>query len=529
MFATIARFLSRIWLVTFAARSRAEPRIEMFSEYGLRAESEQLSASFDPFNFAVRGGRSHDIEAEVELIRAGKFDETKAMIAGKLNKLSSRRRISYALRVTSETHELRHYHDHFATTFGFSRIMATIQDGMDFSQMWGSLRKERRIKLPLLSWAKAEDAPEALRAYAAKRRSYAEWFVLNDGAVKATVNIFEHGKAPPNVPTDAICVISVGGVTTSIPMVDKILMRANTGQYIQKLLPLGGSILMEGSAFVVQRNLASRIFGKEYWELIKNAVSAGPVDDDQWLRYMAVDSYMSKRLFTHNEKFQLALCDIAMMPHVGEGEQFEDLHPGWRFFKAVNAAGEDHEILQRGDADLTEYMAKITSKCKWLSLLEVTRQAIKKWESALKRLDQPDSRTSFWAEISRAAINLHLKWMRVRERFPVVLVEPDLYYMTIGEMLPPPAYVKSDGIWFQGEQNATDARAFRQWFLFEHFQRQLLFSTELPCPISSYAAHKCPGDPLRKSDWESTDECLFSQLLDGLGISDISLRSKHQQ
>ena len=527
MFASIGRFLNRMRSSAFPARIPPPPRTQMFPEYGLRTESELLSASFDPFNFAVRRATSHDVEAETELTRAGKFDDAKALIAGKLAKLPEKRRIGFAMAVTSEIHEQRHYHDHFATTFGFSRIMATLQDGMDFSQMWQSLRKQGPIKLPLLRWAADADAPEALRAYAAKRRAYVEWFVLNDGAVKATVNILKHEEVPSAVPTDAIGVISVGGLTTSVPMVDINVKDVDAEQYAQKLLPLGGSILMEGSAFVIQRNLASRLFGKEYWEHIKKAVSRGLFEQDQWLRYMAVDLYMSKRLHKHNEKFQLALIDIAMMPPVDGGGASEDLHPGWRFFKAVNAAVRNRDILERHDADLNKYLAKIASRCKWPSVRAVTQQAIQKWENALKELDQPGDRTSFWAEISRAAINLHLQWMRVRERFPDILIEPELYYATIGRSDAAARIRRQGRNMVSGQHHTTDARAFRQWFLFEHFQRQLLFATELPCPSLVYAAHACPGDPLGKPGWTPTDECLFSQLLDGLGLRDISVEHRY--
>jgi hypothetical protein len=201
---------------------------------------------------------------------------------------------------------------------------------------------------------------------------------------------------------------------------------------------------------------------------------------------------------------------------------FEDMHPGWRFFKAVNAAERSREVLDTPHPDLPAFVSKITSECKWPSVREVTRRAIRKWENVLKDIENRDDRSSFWDEIFRAVIVLHLKWLRVREQFPAASLEPELFYRTIGAAaLAPPVYADGDGIWFQGEKGTKDGRALRQWFLFEHFQRQLLFSKELPCPVAHYARHNCPGDPIGNHDWQATEECIFSQLLDGLAVRSI--------
>ena len=120
MFRWLARMLTQA--VASSMQTAVDPRAQMFPDYGLRAESERLSASFDPFNFALHTERSHATDEEAKLIRAGKFDEAKALIAGKLGSLPERKRIGYALSVTSEAHEMRHYHDHFAQLLVFHAL-----------------------------------------------------------------------------------------------------------------------------------------------------------------------------------------------------------------------------------------------------------------------------------------------------------------------------------------------------------------------------------------------------------------------
>lgn len=94
----------------------------------------------------------------------------KKLCNAKLKTLSDEDGVEYVLRIANQFHELRHYHDHFGTTYGFSRIQRTILDAIEFNRLWDVLKAGGRMKLPLLKWAEAPDAPAELRQYLDKRR-----------------------------------------------------------------------------------------------------------------------------------------------------------------------------------------------------------------------------------------------------------------------------------------------------------------------------------------------------------------------
>jgi hypothetical protein len=510
------------------ANRTLDARTRLFPDYGLRYPSELLSASFDPFNLAVRSLRSSDIAAECALIFAKNFDELKKLANGKLATFKDEEeRIDYVLRITNEFHELRHYHDHFGTTYGFSRISNTIVDAMEFNRLWDVLRAKGRIKLPLLKWAKAADGPPELRAYLEKRRDYIEWFKLYDGTIEQDITLdMNQGQAVDDNTAESIIVISVRGLGTNIPAAIINFKNANTGRVFQKVIPLGGALLMEGSAFVTQRILASWFFGPRYHDLIKThpTVSRGPIGETRWRLYMAGDLYLTKYLHKFYEKFQLALADLAMMNLTEGKEDIHDIHPAWRFSLATKSAQLSPAIHQKADADLLSYMDGIARKHEWMTVVEVAKLADKRAAETIAKLDKsPDAKT-FWPSVLRAALNLHREWMKIRISIPTALAEPIKYIAGLEYFPDPPVHQGSTGLVFRGVTQ-DDASAFRQWFMFEHFQRQLLFSSRLPCPATQVHPHKCPGDPFRKWHWAPTDQCSFAHVVDALGARNVKVEA----
>jgi hypothetical protein len=151
----------RTTLGTSGTAEMADARSTLFPDFGLRGVNEQLSASFDPFNLAVRSAWDPNTAEERELLREGKFDALRHLTDAKMKDLDRETQASYILNITTEVHELRHYHEHFGTTFGFSRVWQTLQDGVEFYRLWNDLEKEPCIKLPLLKWGGATTRPRS--------------------------------------------------------------------------------------------------------------------------------------------------------------------------------------------------------------------------------------------------------------------------------------------------------------------------------------------------------------------------------
>jgi hypothetical protein len=513
------------------ARRRAtkglDARSRLFPDYGLRHSSELLSVSFDPFNLAVRSVSTADLATECDLIFARKFDELKQHALSKIGSLSEDEKIEYVLQITNEFHELRHYHDHFGTTYGFSRIYETIVDAVEFNRLWDVLRARRHIKLPLVNWAKSPDAPQELLAYLEKRRSYVEWMKLYDGLIDQEITLdMNNGEPVDDKTAESMIAISVRGLETLIPGAILNYKTEETGRVFQKATPLGGALLMEGTAFVTQRVVAKWLFGQEYAGRIKThqAVSRGPTEEASWRLYMAGDLYLTKYLRKFYENYQLALSDLAMMNLVVGNDDLVEVHPGWRFSKATHAAKSKSSIHQNPDADLKKYSDDIARQRGWMTVSEVAELATTRAEQQLKDLDQLAEAKSFWPSVVRAALNLHREWMKIRIASPMVLADPITYLGWLQHFPEPPVHQGKQGLVFRGTTQ-DDVVAFRQWFMFEHFQRQLLFSDRLPCPGTLIHPHKCPGDPLRKWRWSPTDQCSFSHVMDLLGVREVRVEA----
>jgi len=513
------------------ARRRAgigpDARTRLFPDYGLRYESELLSVSFDPFNLSVRSQRSADLATECDLIFAKNFEELKRLTSERIASFGDDRKVEYVFQITNEFHELRHYHDQFGTTYGFDRIQKTILDAMEFNRLWDVLRARRHMKLPLLKWAKASDAPQELRDYLDKRRDYIEWMKLYDGLVDQEVTLdMNNGEPVDDNTAESMIAISVRGLETVIPGAILNYKDEQTGRVFQKATPLGGALLMEGTAFATQRAAAQWLFGGPYSEMVKthSSVSRGPAERSRWHLYMAGDLYLTKLLDKFFSRYQLALSDLAMMNLVEGKDELYEIHPGWRFSKAAHTAKTRSAIHRNQDADLNKYSDDITRKRDWMTVAEVAKLAIKNAEEAINNLDQLAEAKSFWPSVRRAALNLHREWMKIRIEIPMVLADPFVYLAGLQHFPDPPVYQGRAGLVFRG-MTQDDAIAFRQWFMFEHFQRQLLFSNRLPCPATFVHPHKCPGDPLRKWWWSPTDQCSFAHVMDLLGVRQVKVEA----
>jgi hypothetical protein len=481
------------------ARRRAgigpDARSRLFPDYGLRYASELLSVSFDPFNLSVRSQRSADLATECELIFAKDFDGLKRLAAERIASLADDRKIEYVLQITNEFHELRHYHDQFGTTYGFDRVRKTIMDAMEFNRLWDVLRARQHMKLPLLKWAEAPDAPQELRDYLHKRRDYVEWIKLYDGLVDQEVTLdLNNGEPVDDKTAESMIAISVRGLETVIPGAILNYKDEQTGRIFQKATPLGGALLMEGTAFATQRAVAQWLFAGPYSDMIKAhpSVSRGPAEEWRWRLYMAGDLYLTKFLDKFFARYQLTLSDLAMMNLVEGKDELYDVHPGWRFSKATHAAKPKSAIHQNQNADLNKYSDDIARKHGWMTVAEVASLAVRQAEEAINNLDRLEEAKSFWPSVLRAALNLHREWMKIRIEFPMVLADPFVYLAGLPHFPDPPVHQGRAGLVFRG-MTQDDAIAFRQWFMFEHFQRQLLFSNRLPCPATFVHPQQVPG------------------------------------
>jgi hypothetical protein len=504
-----------------------DARTKLFPDYGLRYSSELLSASFDPFNLSVRSGPAADLAAEGALIFAGKFDELRQLASSKIATLGEDEKLEYILHITNEFHELRHYHDHFATIYGFARIHETIIDAIEFNRLWDVLRARGHIKLPLVKWAKSPDAPPELLAYLEKRRDYVEWMKLHDGLVDQDLKLdMNNGEPVDDNTAESVIAISVRGLETLIPGAILNYKSERTGSFFQSAIPMGGALLMEGTAFVTQRVVACWLFGREYANKLKahQAVSRGFADKTRWRLYMAGDLYLTKYLRKFYSRCQLALSDLAMMNLVEGKQELTETHPGWRFSKATHAAESKSSIHKNDYGDLKKYSDDIARRCGWMLVSEVVELAVKRAEERLQELDRSPEARTFWPSVLRAAFNLHLAWMKIRIASPMVLAEPATYMQWLPRFPPPPVYQGREGLEFRGS-TPEDVVAFRQWFMFEHFQRQLLFSDCLPCPAMRVHPHKCPGDPLRKWWWSPNDQCSFAPVMELFGVRQVKVHA----
>lgn len=480
----------------------------LFPDERLRDDIDTLRPYFDPFNFLVSLRRDPVTGKVQNLISDGDIEGAKKETRDILLTMSHGRQIEYLLDVTSGLHERRHFHDSFGTIVGFGRQLAIIEDGAAFNQLLDELKREPALKLPLLVWARDPDAPRALKDYAAKRQRFVEWLDVLDGSLQPQT-ISGHTDA-----VDTVIATALKGMNAVVPAVALNMVRKPADVAFHVVMPLGARAIMEGQAFGMQREMTVAVFGHAAASALKDSRAAMPRVEENV--YMAVDLLLSKH-FGQGQQWrsaiQFCLSDLAMMSEEADiGQQ----HPGWRLRKGASTA-KARGGLQK-PIEPTPYMNAIAGTLGWPSPADITTRAIRKAEATLGGL--PDER-GFWSKILGAALETHLEFLRFRKEFPALLADPSTYFASL-KFLPPPPIISEGGHLTARGLNQEVADGFALWFLFEHLQRQLLFSTRLPCPIKESGLHRCGGDVLDKKRWKPVETCQFSRLVSALGIPELT-------
>jgi hypothetical protein len=488
--------------------SSTHSREVLFPDERLRDES-SLRASFDPFNFRIALKKPATSRAVHDLVMAGNIKEAKRQTHDVLLTMPASRQRSYLLEITSGLHEMRHFHDSFGTLCGIARQLQVVRDAIAFNQLLDALKQHGRLKLPLLVWANQPDAPDALKRYVSTRRTFIEWLNVIDGTLPPQT-FSGHTKE-----ADALILVSLTGLQAQVPAVPLNRARMPANVDFNVVTPLGARAIMEGNAFALQMAIVSTLFGAPAMSLFKSIGTEASATGEP---YMVVDLYLSKK-FGQGTPWQPGILrcvsDLAMMGTSVEKENRD--YPGMRLVKAAGAA-KAHGDLKKPVA--TEpYMNDIAERCGWASPSRVTLDAIHETETLLASLPKENT---IWPNILRAIYATHLEFLNLRKEHPGILADLDTYIEHLPELPPPPILESDDHIEARGLTQA-DAEAFALWFLFEHIERQLLFSTRLPCPISENGLHSCGGDVLNKKTWRYDDSCQFSRLVKSLGLPELQV------
>ncbi|MBI4521937.1 MAG: hypothetical protein HY701_13955 [Gemmatimonadetes bacterium] len=481
-----------------------------FRDLSVRRDLDHFIAAFDPSNLRLYIDGSSEFIDERRLIRRGELDEAKRLIQARLPTMDAETQVEYAFVVTNEIHELRHVHDYFGTAAGFDRFVQTLKDGVAFYQLWERLVERRAMKLPLTEWAKDAAAPQELRDYMAGRERY----IASLRTLQAPIAPFGGGGASNS---DFILLYHGGGFQAIVPTVTINLASVKSGKPLHKVVPLGLHAVMEGTASFIQRQAVKRLFGDEHVTRATRVLSGGPSGDDQWLYYLVIDHCFMEAFKVFFIPFALALCDLAMMPGRGESGG-ADSHPGVRLRKAIGAAQRVGAIGPDSETRLSDYMEQITQACGWDSPQEVIRQRLERME----RLLSGDRDPSVWGRLLNDLANSHRRCLEIRKEFPDVFAEPEFYFTALSRLPESPVFIEGHHIEFRG-RDVDDAASFRWWFMFEHFQRQLLFDRTLPCPLAAMS-HPCPPDHLA-SDGQASSACDFAQFLSGIDLHRIAVET----
>jgi hypothetical protein len=498
-------------------------REALFPDWGLRAESQRLSASFDPFSLQLTHGLGPEVAEAGMALAAGNMEAARSLVRP-LESLPRGKQVPYMLEVTQGLHEIRHFHDHFGTTAGFSRVVRTLRDAMAFSDMWQELRKAGRICLPLAAWAGRPDAPEVLRDYAAKRRAYVEWFNLHDGLILPHTQEMAEGNAE-----EGLVVVHMRNLHAVIPVVPLNVRTATAvesadgrsshitsmGPRHQKIVPLGCSVMMEGTAFAIQRNVVERLFGHEAAEDVHSWMGHRASERMQPHLYTAVDTFLTRKWTTFYNAYQVAITDAALMPGPDQTEPGD--HPGMRLARLVKAAADGPPSYRELPHHIATWASRLTREIGGPNPVRSARETQNVWT---KRLRRPTEET-FWDAVERAFLSLHVTFLARRLATPDLFADPWVWFRNLSSLPPPPIVGETGQLAFL--VTPEHYQPIRGWYFFEHFQRHLLFGTDLPC-AGHFHPHECPGDPFHTRNWKPLATCPFSQFLEStMNISGIRI------
>ena len=473
----------------------------MFPDWGARRDRGGMLGLFDPSNLEVYLDANLGADEERALLRDCKFDEAAEIVRKNARSMSDAERLDYAMRVTTEVHELRHVHDYFGTTWGHERFIRTVRDVAQFHMMWTALGDMQEIRVPLQTWGTQKDVPAVVLKYRNERNDFIAWArsqqgdIISDTAPKdGTVPSFE--------------------MTFHIPRTRKVIRK----------IPLGSDALMEGNALVIQKLALNHLFGDDSASRLSENLAGGLAGDDRWTAYIAVDRYLSKKLVRFWDRYQTALSDLALMPDYDDPP--ERRHPGLRLTLAAAAAARlGPTAHQDSDRDLDEYQEAIAVMCGWPKPRAVVEKQIAVLRTQLAALAAKEARAEtavgVWDRLLRAAVQAHLISLEHRSHAPDLFANPSTYLQSADILPPPPIMVEQHHAVFRGigpaETGTENAAVFRQWYLLEYIVNRLLFTSTLPCPIARERDHVCNGDALSPA-WKPTDACVFSRMVMELGI-----------
>jgi hypothetical protein len=275
---------------------------------------------------------------------------------------------------------------------------------------------------------------------------------------------------------------------------------------------------MEGTAFVVQRIAAKSLIGEKYHHELKTPGMGGHADQEQWQQYMVVDIYLTKELGNFYESAQLALSDLAMMaenPGIDENG-----YPGWRLVRACGAARKMGDLHQKIGTDWMQYANDIAQQVGWRPSGSIAKLAADNAQAHLGKLRNEPGANSLWQQVLKSVLEVHLLLMQMRLEVPDILSNPYIYLEVFSKLPTAPVLKDAEGRLLFSAFDEDQANVFRHWYMFEHFQRQLLFATRLPCPAGG-TTHKCPGDPLETKGWNPSEKCPFSMFMSQLGLAEV--------
>jgi hypothetical protein len=500
----------------------------LFPDRGAASKPNSQQPSFDPDLFLLDSGQASEPE-EVQLWRHGNTAQAQRLGWEKIGRMPLDEAISYAGNATNGIHELRHCHDLFGTTAGFSRIDVMVSEALTFHDLLLALRQHGRMRLPLARWSMYEDAPSELKEYMRNRREVVKNIACFDGNVPP-VEQDGVSSAP-----DTFVDFRPAGVQMILPGLCVDLRDRETKREFHLVAPLGYQSIVEGNAIAIQHVLIEALYGRE----VASPWLAGIVPtayDNYPLHYTAVGIYLHRLIAGQPPAtLQTALSDVALMPE--DQDPKKGAHPGFRFVRAARQP--QIATLAKGllsasqDVRAKDVMRLVAKEAGWKSVGRVAHETLE-W-CRKRRAELSNGKLGMWSNISATLIETHENLMMLRARrphFPGLshLLGDPRTYLSLIKVLPPAPLFRTAGRVGGLGQKMNNSLAMRNWYFFRHLQEHLLFSNTLDCAVTE--KHVCPKAAWRRGKrmlsldrhpWAPMDSCPFSLFLHAYGIDEIEI------